>query len=332
MSKKDKLYPDTKNGIYSYEYPEINGMKQYVQIRGCDRNNPVMLFLHGGPGGSVAGCCDFMQCGWEKEYTVVNYDQRNTCKTYLANKEKSLEIAENSTLSDYLDDVDGVIGYLHTVLNFNKIIIVGFSWGSLIGAEYVKLHPEKIEKYLSIGQCVNFGESVAYICGELKKLTNDPIELEAIRQITEKCTSVNDMSGDFLRNMQKFGMLGAKYIAKDSKRLPIGKILCSPYMNFREKKAMLLSDWKLNKSAFRLLLNYDFRDNMNFNVPVMFVFGSEDTSCPSKMLADCFENITAPSKKLCIIEKAGHSCFFDMPEEFGAEMRKFITDDSHSLS
>lgn len=60
MSKSKKnavLYPDNKNGIYLYEYPMINGIKQYVQVRGADRKNPLILFLHGGPGGSLAGLC-----------------------------------------------------------------------------------------------------------------------------------------------------------------------------------------------------------------------------------------------------------------------------------
>ena len=89
MSKKNQvLFPDNKNGIYMYEYPMINGIRQYVQIRGKDKNNPILLFVHGGPGGSLAGICETVQAGWEEKFTVVNWDQRNTCKTFLQTKKK----------------------------------------------------------------------------------------------------------------------------------------------------------------------------------------------------------------------------------------------------
>lgn len=67
MSKSKKnavLFPDNKNGIYLYEYPVINGIKQYVQVRGTDRKNPLILFIHGGPGGSLAGLCHVLQADW----------------------------------------------------------------------------------------------------------------------------------------------------------------------------------------------------------------------------------------------------------------------------
>lgn len=75
MNKSKKnvvLYPDNKKGIYSYEYPIINGIKQYIQIRGMDKKNPLLLFLHGGPGSSLAGLCHVLQAGWEEYFTVVN--------------------------------------------------------------------------------------------------------------------------------------------------------------------------------------------------------------------------------------------------------------------
>ena len=145
MSKKSEILNCYKeNGICLYEYPEINGIKQYIQIRGADKKAPLLLFLHGGPGGSMAGLCHVMQNEWEKKFTVVNWDQRNTCKTLLANKSKVSEIAKTGALSDYINDIDAIIKYLHTVYTFEKIILIGFSWGSVIGSEYAKKHHENV--------------------------------------------------------------------------------------------------------------------------------------------------------------------------------------------
>ena len=38
------------NSIAVIEKPEINGVKQNIIIRGENKNNPVLLFVHGGPG------------------------------------------------------------------------------------------------------------------------------------------------------------------------------------------------------------------------------------------------------------------------------------------
>ncbi|MBQ9078440.1 MAG: alpha/beta hydrolase [Ruminococcus sp.] len=130
MSKSKKnavLFPDNKNGIYLYEYPVINGIKQYVQVRGTDRKNPLILFIHGGPGGSLAGLCHVLQADWEEKYTVANWDQRNACKTFLANKDNAMKIAMTGTMEDFIKDIDEVIAYLHTVYDFDKLILMGFS-------------------------------------------------------------------------------------------------------------------------------------------------------------------------------------------------------------
>ena len=116
MSRKNVILNCYREkGVCLYEYPMINGLKQYIQVRGADRTAPLMLFIHGGPGSSIAGLCHVMQTEWEKHFTVVNWDQRNTCKTLLANKDKADEIAETGSISDYTSDIDAVIKYLHTV-------------------------------------------------------------------------------------------------------------------------------------------------------------------------------------------------------------------------
>lgn len=176
--KNNVLHPDNKNGIYLYEYPVINGIKQYIQIRGTDRKNPLLLFIHGGPGASLAGLCHIMQAEWEKKFTVVNWDQRNTCKTYYANKENAAEIAKTGTIEDYVKDIDDIISYLHTVYDFDKLILMGFSWGSAVGAEYAKRHPEKLSCYIGAGQFINYREGVLTVCDKMLRLApkNSPDE------------------------------------------------------------------------------------------------------------------------------------------------------------
>lgn len=321
--KNNVLHPDNENGIYLYEYPVINGIKQYIQIRGTDRKNPLLLFIHGGPGGSLAGLCHIMQAEWEKKFTVVNWDQRNTCKTYYANKEKAAEIAKTGTIEDYVKDIDDIIAYLHTVYDFDKLILMGFSWGSAIGAEYAKRHPENLSCYIGAGQFINYREGVLTVCGKMLKLANSPDE-KKIRDIIDRFPQKPVWNKELMGIMRYYSVLTSKYIAKHAKRVPIGKILTSPFMNFKERVSALLPKTPILEKSYETMLNYDFRHNLHFDVPTLFVFGDEENICPPEMLKACFVDIESPKKQIEIIPQASHGCFIDQPESFLNIISSFV--------
>ncbi len=327
MSRKnDNLNCYRENGICLYEYPMINGLKQYIQVRGADRTAPLMLFIHGGPGGSMAGICHVMQTEWEKHFTVVNWDQRNTCKTLFANKDKVAEIAETGSISDYISDIDAVIKYLHTVYEFEKIIIAGFSWGSILGAEYAKLRPENVSCYIGIGQLINHFEGLKYSCNWIKGLAKDvPADTAKTDGLIKRIENGFEFNGDTMKALRVFSMLGAKYIAKDCKPFPIKALLCSPFLSFREKLSMLNSDYRNFKGTYKTLTTHDFRHDLHFDVPVLFVSGDEDFVCPNQLLMQCFDRIEAPVKKNVVIPKASHTCFFDQPDVFVRTITEFIS-------
>lgn len=318
MSRKQEILQCyTEKGICLYETPEINGMRQYIQIRGADKKAPLMLFLHGGPGGSMAGLCHVMQPEWELHFTVVNWDQRNACKTYLANKSNAAAISQSGTLEDYMADIDAVIAYLHTVYDFEKIILMGFSWGSLIGAEYAKRHGETVSHYIGVGQFIHYIDGLHYSCEWLRKVVKDaPADVEKINAFENSIPDPPQMTPAFMNSLQGFSMLGAKYIAKDGRAFPIKSLLTSPFLRFGEKMAMVHGNPKLFSGTYQTMLSHDFRNNLHFDMPVLFVSGDEDFVCPNELLAQHFGQITAPQKKNVVISKATHTCFYDQPTAF----------------
>ena len=318
MSRKQEILQCyTEKGICLYETPEINGIRQYIQIRGADKKAPLMLFLHGGPGGSMAGLCHVMQPEWEHHFTVVNWDQRNACKTYLANKSNAAAISQSGTLEDYMADIDAVIAYLHTVYDFEKIILMGFSWGSLIGAEYAKRHGETVSHYIGVGQFIHYIDGLHYSCEWLRKVVKDaPADVEKINAFENSIPDPPQMTPAFMNSLRGFSMLGAKYIAKDGRAFPIKSLLTSPFLRFGEKMAMVHGNPKLFSGTYQTMLSHDFRNNLHFDMPVLFVSGDEDFVCPNELLAQHFGQITAPQKKNVVISKATHTCFYDQPTAF----------------
>lgn len=325
MKKNDILYPANENGIYLYEYPIINGIKQYVQVRGENRKNPLLLFIHGGPGGSLAGVCHVIQAEWEKHFTVVNWDQRSTCKTYFANIDSAAEIAKTGTVDDFVKDIDDIIAYLHTVYDFDKLILMGYSWGTAIGAEYAKRRPENLMCYIAAGQLVNYRDGLLTVCRKMQQLApENSADAKKIDHIIDSFPQKPVWNRELMQLIGSYPALTLKYIAKHAKQVPIGKILTSPFMNLKEKKASLIPNYAALEKSYETMLSYDFRSNMTFDIPVLFIYGEEENICPPELLKERFDDISAPLKKMEIIPQASHGSFLDQPERFMEAFGKFV--------
>ena len=83
VSRRNEQYYKitTKRGIDEAKYIHIGGIDQYISIRGEDRNNPVILFLHGGPGDATNPWGYFAFRSWLQYFTVVQWDQRGAGRT-----------------------------------------------------------------------------------------------------------------------------------------------------------------------------------------------------------------------------------------------------------
>ncbi len=131
-------------------FVEIGGIEQWITIRGEDRNNPVLLFLHGGPGDATNpwGYAAFRS--WLKYFTVVQWDQRGSGRTFGRNGEASA-----STINPDRMIQDGIelSELLKKRLHKDKIVLVGHSWGSVLGFFMVKSRPDLFYAFVT-GQVV----------------------------------------------------------------------------------------------------------------------------------------------------------------------------------
>jgi pimeloyl-ACP methyl ester carboxylesterase len=100
----------TPNGIEERKEIDLGGIKQWITIRGRDRNNPILLFLHGGPAAPEMPTSWTFQNPWEDYFTVVQWDQRGAGKTYNANDPK--KIAPTLTTARMEKDTEELVQYL----------------------------------------------------------------------------------------------------------------------------------------------------------------------------------------------------------------------------
>ncbi|MDD1763371.1 MAG: hypothetical protein LUQ70_01480, partial [Methanobacteriaceae archaeon] len=70
------------NSIASLEKIDLGGLKQTILIRGKDKNKPILLCLHGGPGMTLMPFAHITDRKLEEKFIVVHWDQRGAGKTY----------------------------------------------------------------------------------------------------------------------------------------------------------------------------------------------------------------------------------------------------------
>ncbi|MGA7316270.1 MAG: alpha/beta hydrolase [Silvibacterium sp.] len=147
-------------GVDETQYVQIGGIDQFISIRGENRSNPVILFLHGGPANAQS---PFLQefVPWEKYFTVVNWDQRGSGRTYGKNGPATPGMDTPAAALDRLtDDAIEVAQYASRRLDKRKIILVGHSWGAVLGLSVVKRRPDLFYAFVATGFPVSWKQSL----------------------------------------------------------------------------------------------------------------------------------------------------------------------------
>lgn len=123
----DRNGREQKGSIAELRKVELNGHKEWISIRGKNRNNPVLLFLAGGPGGTQMAATRYELSGLEEHFVVVSWDQPGSGKSYNAVPKDKI------TADTYIRDGLSLTDLLRKRFGTEKIYLMGESWGSTLG-------------------------------------------------------------------------------------------------------------------------------------------------------------------------------------------------------
>ncbi len=172
-----------EDSIHVLEQVKINGSGHEIMIRGRDKDNPVLLVVHGGPGTPEIPYAAKYQDVLEAHFTVVHYDQRASGKSYHFFEDYS------SLSTDLLvEDLLAMTDYIAERLGKEKVILMGHSFGTYIGMQAAYRAPEKYEAYIGAGQMSDTGESemdsLHYVMSQAQKAGNaeDVADLQEVAE------------------------------------------------------------------------------------------------------------------------------------------------------
>jgi pimeloyl-ACP methyl ester carboxylesterase len=306
----------TPNGVERLEKVRIGGIDQWVSIRGIDRKNPVLLYIHGGPGYVSIPMSWWFTRGLEEYFTVVQWDQRATGKTYLLTD--PAKVAPTLTSDRMIADTEEMAAWTRKEFSKDKIFVLGHSWGSFLGLQLAQRHPEWLYAYIGVCQLIDGPESerrgwrFAVDAADREDNAEAVHELEGIAPYGAPGQTIPIK--DIYIERKWVGYYGGAMAYRRDNKADSALAWLSPDYSDEEIGHI----WDGNKFATPYLLPevvaLDLTKTNKLSVPLILFEGRHDRLVNSEVAASWFDTVKAPDKHLVWFEHSGH---MPMTEERG---------------
>jgi len=304
------------DGIDTVERVSIGGIDQWIEVRGESLKNPILLFIHGGPGTAFMPIARVFQGPWEKYFTVVQWDQRGAGKTYTSNSKDVLRRTMNIARlhADALEMVD----YLRKRFGRDKIFVLGHSWGSILGLQLAHDHPELLYAYIGVGQATDSWQNEVVLYRDTLAEARRTQNKDALQQLTSIAPYPSpNITFKQIRVMRQWSgtLIGPSH--SDESWMGLKTIFLAPEYSLLNDVDWIRGQFfsvdmllpELSKVNFASL-GYEYR------VPVFFLEGGHDPYTPSVVANEFFDKMNDPDKQFEWFENSGHFPFIEEPRKF----------------
>jgi len=318
-----------RNGVNEQIYVQLDGSEGFINVFGSSESNPVIISLHGGPGSPSA----FVDYDWQEyladNYTIVSWDETGCGRSYYRNSNID---PDNSTLSyeQQLADLDALVDYCCDRFGQEQVIILGHSYGSMLGSSYVMAHPEKVSAYIGVGQIVNdidnYSETYAYedALRIAKEKGDDTSEMESAYE-----AFISDMSS--LENQMTLREYTSAYHPQtDMTDTSTVAAIFSPVLGVDDARwylfqlSAMMGDTRfmeLQAPLDEAMMNFNLYEAGEYQIPVLFISGSCDWNCPAQLVEQYADEY---GLQYIAMEGCGHSPQGQHPEQFADIIRDFL--------
>jgi pimeloyl-ACP methyl ester carboxylesterase len=283
----------------------IGGIEQWVTAKGDSCANPVLLFISGGPGNPLSPLSNAIYSDGEKDFIVVQWDQRGAGMTYGRSPPKPDEML---TIERMTQDGNELATYLTKRYGKRKVILWGSSWGSILAVYMAKAHPEQFYAYVGTSQIVNSVENqiVSYkkLVG-LTKAANDKASMTVLDQVGMPPWTDPRSFGKVRRVIRKY----------ESKVTILPPATWKPAAAYTTPKAE--ADYTAGEDYSFLSFVGLHGDGMlskvdlpklgtDFSIPVFFIEGAHDLLATPDVARKYYDRIRAPEKGWVLLPNSGH--------------------------
>lgn len=300
--------------IATLEKVTVNGSDQWVSIRGNDVDNPVLLFLAGGPGGSQLATARFALRGLEEHFVVVNWEQPGAGKSF--------DAVDRSTLTTerYIEDAHALVQHLRARFEEEKVYVLGESWGSALGIMLVQRYPELFHAFIGTGQMVAFLENDLMCYDFALELAHERGDTGKIEKLTRQGPPPyygKDVAWkQVIYLMDGFAYMNANPAIADNGANTF-RDLAAPEYGLYDKVNWFRGVLDTLGVVYPQLWDIDFREQATrLEVPVTFLIGRHDVNAPTVLVEDYYDLLDAPHKEIVWFEHSGHTPWVSESELF----------------
>jgi pimeloyl-ACP methyl ester carboxylesterase len=319
-----------RNGVNEQVYVQLDGSEGFINVFGTSESNPVIISLHGGPGAPSS----FVDYDWQDyltdDYTIVSWDETGCGRSYYHNADVN---PHNAGLSfeQQLADLDALVDYCCDRFGQDQVIILGHSYGSMLGSTYVMAHPEKVSAYIGVGQCVNeadyYGEVYSYedALRIAQERGDDTSAMEAAYE-----DFMSDLSLEHLLTLREY--TSQYHPQTDMSDTATAAAVFSPVLGVDDARWYILEIkatmgdpfyMELQAPLEEAMMNFNLYDIGQYQVPVLFISGSCDWACPAELV----ENYAAEhGLQYTAMEGCGHSPQGQHPDQFASIVEDFLNE------
>jgi pimeloyl-ACP methyl ester carboxylesterase len=294
-------------------------------------NDNVVLFLHGATGPST---CDFdsqyKDYSWadwlvKRGYIVYMGDYRNYGGS---TREPAMDEPANKNLPvtrSYLAlrDIEAMVNHIKRTRNVQKLTLIGWSWGAMMGGYYASLHPENVQKLVMYAPLYSFNDHTNLGPGSglqnKRKPTGFNFALGAYR-VASEAANTGRWNGEIpIENKDEYrdpavpAAFWTECLATD------------PTSNTRTPPSLRAPNGVLEDSFYQAT-GRPLWHAANIYAPTLLIAGQFDTwSFPEDREGLMRDLVHAPAKKSVLIPDATHFVLFEKNRmQFFEEILKFL--------
>jgi len=309
------------SGVQETHTVRIGGIDQVITVRGMDRANPILLYVHGGPAAPMMPASWTFQKPWEDYFTVVQWDQRAAGRTLRAGDADA--VASTIAIDRYVADAIELVDWLRATYGKRKVILVGHSWGTVVGMRVLAEKPEWLHAYVGIGQIIHpwTDETIGYAhaLDAARTEGNDAAvrELEALAPYPGA-----DVRGGRIDAQRKWVIrYGGHSAYRDNSNYYFRAQRLSPDYDADDRRAIAAGSALTLDRIMGQWRSVDFRGLRHVQAPVLMLMGRHDFTTPSQPVADWLAVVDAPFKHAAWFE---HSAHFAPVEEPGRTLMTLV--------
>lgn len=316
-SIKDSNGKKVEGSIAELTRLSLNGHKEWISIRGVNKDAPILLFLAGGPGGTQMAAVRYELSELEKHFVVVNWDQPGSGKSYHSMNRKDISV------QNYIEDGVALTEYLRERFGQEKIYLIGESWGSALGIFLIESRPEYYAGFIGTGQMVDFSETERRDYQKAMDMAKENGDEKLIQKLISQ--------GEAPYYEGNIAMLSATYLNYLSTAMTTNPEITNG--GYHTPRDMFASEYGVCDSVYYMLgvmntfntvyptlYGTDLREShAELEVPTFFFIGRHDINAPTELTEEYYEILSAPEKELVWFEHSGHGPWMNETEKFVKE-------------